>query len=153
MPESAKEAEVVEAVAEWVTALVPELETVYQFATAGKAALPDVVIDVERTTVERDDPRFPHFQLQQAWLDVFEVVLSFMVDNTDAAAAAALLRDVGWRVREQVRLDGTLGQRVFLTSPFVEVDYVPQFVEYADGTRGRQAVARIVVANPAEVRS
>lgn len=119
----------------------------YDHAVSGKdQGLPDAVVEIERSATAREDERFPYAQLQQVLLRIAEAEVSVMVENTDPGEAAHFLRAVSTRLQEQALADATLGGRVFLTSDQIEADYMPQFVQYDDGTVGRQVTVRIAVA-------
>lgn len=132
----------------WVRATLPTLAAGYEYAPTGKdGGLPDAVVELERSDTVSSDPRFPYSQLQQVALDTFEVVTSIMVENSIPDQAAIALREFAATLREQARRDPTLGGRVFLVSQQIEADYIPQFVEYEDGTRGRQVQIRMTIGN------
>lgn len=151
MSAATNEQEVVEAVLEWVQEQCPAIAGAYDYAPADKPqGLPDVVVEVELAQTVTNDERFPYGQLQQILLRVFDVTVSIMVDNSGPQAAATALRGFSATLHEQALADCTLGGRVFLTANQIESDFVPQFVQYEDGTRGRQVVVRLVVAHPVE---
>lgn len=152
------------AVAAWVEETLPGLARVYPYVTAGKAELPDAVVDVTtKRLIPEDLENFPFAQLQQSWLRVFTLELSIMtaLEPADGASIEEGSADVAQRETEQLRgfgaaleaalyADTTLGERVYMASPRLEIDYAAPFVEYADGTRGRQFVASMAVAEPIE---
>lgn len=140
------------AVLEWVQQLVPALEGAYDYAPAAKPqALPDVVVDVTEPQTTVDDPRFPYHQLQGQWVLVTPCQVSLMAAATDPDGqpqhqlATRQLRGWGYTLLMGVRDDQTLGGRVDVVSPFVEVRFRPAFVEYGDGTRGREATVDLAV--------
>lgn len=145
------------AVTAWTQDVIPELQGASHFITAEKNGLPDVVVDTSEKNVVLRDPRFPQLsEVEQIALRVFEVDLAFMVESTaspDAAVAQAeteQLRDFGKRLEASLLSDVTLGGRVPVTSPLFAINYRLPFVEYADGTRGRQMTMAIAVADPIE---
>lgn len=141
--------EVAEAVLEWAQAAVPVLEGGYDYLPSQKdQLLPDVVVDVAEVEVTRQSAEFPMSQIQQAWLHIFRCELSFMVENTDPQAAAQSLRAMEALTTASLMQDGTLGGRVDFVSPYFSYDFTPPFVEYADGTRGREMVMRMSVGEP-----
>lgn len=140
------------AVLAWVQELVPELQGAYDYAPAGKPqALPDVVVDVTEPQTVVDDERFPYEQLQGQWLLVTPCQVSMMASASDVdgeprhAEATHQLRSWAYALMQGVRDDQTLGGRVTVVSPFVTVRFRPAFVEYGDGTRGREATVDLAV--------
>lgn len=153
------EDQVAEQLVAWARAELTELQEGRAWLTAQKTKLPDVVADVEEKSVVLSDPRFPRLDIEQAALRVFDCVLAFMVAIDKEAAPAGqtvdqaetkLLRDFGARLEASLLSDGTLGGRVFMASPLVSFDYRLPFVQYEDGTRGRQMVTRLAVAEPVQ---
>ena len=144
--------EVIEAVVAWALEAVPELVGSYAFAPAGKTeGLPDVVAD--HATIEYvldDDRRFPWLSLQQTVIAVHSIGLSFMVSNEQEAAAAATLRGYSDALAASLLADGTLGGRVPMASPLMTFDFTRPFVEYQDGTRGREVTMELAVGVPME---
>jgi hypothetical protein len=143
---------VVAALVAWARATLPALAGGYSYTPAGKTqALPDVVADHATIEYVLEDPqRFPMLGFQQRLLAVHSVGLSFMVDNTDEAAAAAALRGYADALAASLLRDGTLGGRVPLCSPIMTFDFTRPFVEYQDGTRGREMTLEMFVADPVE---
>lgn len=148
------ETEIVTAVVAWVADTIPEVAAnTYDYIPSGKAkGLPDVAVDIVTTEVVREDPDFQLMALQQVVLSIRRMGLSFMVsagvDEADARNATLQLRTFVDRMRAALLEDHTLGGRVPLASPFLLVDYEPAFVEYADGTRGREVTVQMAVAEP-----
>lgn len=145
--------DVVDAMVEWLVAVCPELSS-YDHAPAAKTqALPDVVCDLAQERTVRDDPDFPLMQLQQVGLRRFDVAFSFMVeagvDEAGSQAAQQQLRTFAERLTLAVLDDATLGGRVPLASPTTLLfDYSLPFVDYEDGTRGRELRGELAVADP-----
>lgn len=150
------EQEVALAVEEWINEVLPELTETYPHVTAAKADLPDGQVDVQSKAITygRGDERFPWGQLQQRMLRVFDIQLSFMVEKGDGLTADAegteQLRDFGKRLEQALTTQPTLGDRVQMASPICEVNYGLPFVEYPDGTRGRQMTMSMSVAELVE---
>jgi hypothetical protein len=143
--------EVAQALLEWALEAVPSLEGGYAYLPAQKdQQLPDVVVDVAEVEVARQLAEFPMSALQQTWLHAFRCELSFMVSNDDPESAAQSLRAVEALTTASLMRDGTLGGRVDFISPYFSYDFTPPFVEYADGTRGREMVMRMSVGEPIE---
>lgn len=147
--------EVVDKVLEWVAAALPVVgASTYDYLPAGKnKELPDCVGNLTFERVVREDPRFPTSQLQQiAALRVFELELSLMVETgttePEHAAAAAELRALVDALIQSVCNDHTIGGRVYAASPEVEVDYSRPFTKWPDGTRGRECLVTLAVADP-----
>lgn len=147
--------QVIDAVLQWVAAELPVVgASTYDYVPAGKSKeLPDCVGALEFERIVRDDARFPITQLQQiVALRVFEMELSLMVQTgtTEAehAAAAAELRGLVEQLVVAVCNDHTLGGRVFAASAEVEADYRRPFVKWEDGTRGREVLVSLAVAEP-----
>lgn len=147
------EQQVAQAVRDWAKAVLPELKASRHYLSAQKTELPDVQADVARKRLVRGpDERFPFAQLQQAGLRIFDCELSLMVERDEEAGVQAdqreteQLRDFGDRLEASLLADATLGDRVQMASPLAEFDYSSPFVEWADGTRGRQLVVTLAVA-------
>lgn len=145
------EQEIAEALEEWIKAVLPELKATYPHVTAAKADLPDGQVDVRNKSLQfGGDQRFPWGELQNRMLRVYEVAVSFMVAKEDGleadAESTAQLRDFGKRLEEALLSQPTLGERVQMASPIHTVDYALPFVEYPDGTRGRQMMMNMAVA-------
>lgn len=150
--------EIANAVVNWVESVLAgtpyELSGTYAFAPMGKnRGLPDAATEVENVSIVPEDrERFPHFAIEQAFLRIFETRTSLMVNQgrTDEQAeeAAVWLRDAADILTAALASDTTLGGAVPYSSPFVEFDFVPQFVVYEDGTRGRQVAMLLAVAEP-----
>lgn len=146
------ETELVQAILAWVVEHVPEVDgSTYDYMPAGKAkGLPDVAAEIVSTEIAQRDPDFPLGDIQQVALKIRRLGLSFMVasgvDEAGSRAATLELRTFVDRLSGALIDDHTLGGRVQLASPYLIVDYQPAFVEYADGTRGRQMTAQLAVA-------
>lgn len=141
------------AVTAWAREVLPELAEGRSWLTAQKTALPDVVADVAEKRIVRGDDRFPYPSIQQTELRVFECDLAFMVESENAApddeadrAETEQLRDFGARLETAIHDDATLGGRVQMASPLAVFNYRLPFVEYGDGTRGRQMTLNLLVA-------
>jgi hypothetical protein len=150
------EQEAAEAVAAFVDETLPDLEgRVSDHVVAGKGQLPDAVCDVTQKRVQQgDDDLFPFASIQQSWLRIFDVEVSVMtsleLDPGDYASEEALSTAVAEAEQQQLRAFGAaLEAAVFaanfkigscMVSPTMLVDYGAPFVEYDDGTRGRQFV-------------
>lgn len=143
--------EIAAALVEWAQDVIPSLEDAYSHTVATKNKLPDVVCDILSTRVELTDPEFPYRDLQQMMIVRHELQLSFMVDNTDTEAASGQLRSFADSLLISILQDGTLGDRVPYVSPYVNFDYTPPFVQYADGTEGREMTMTLAIADPVEV--
>lgn len=139
---------------EWARETLPELQAVYDHVPATKSdGLPDMVAEVARTGVDMGgSERFRFWDIQQRAIYFVEAELSFMVDNSDTAAAATQLRDFENRLLMGVMEDPTLGKRVPFASPLVSFDFTSPFVEYEDGTRGREMTMTLAVGDVVEVR-
>jgi hypothetical protein len=148
------ESQIVEAVVAWIAEAIPEVaDNSYDYIPTGKAkGLPDVAVDIVTSEVKMDDPEFQLLALQQVALQIRRLGMSFMVsagvDEAGARAATLELRTFVDRITAAVLADHTLGQRVPIASPFLLVDYEPAFVEYSDGTRGREVTVQMSVAEP-----
>jgi hypothetical protein len=159
------ESHVATAVKEWLEEILPDLAIVYPHITAGKGALPDAAIDVQaKRVVPEDLENFPFRQLQQSWLRVFPVEISILtaLEPADLPTVEEQSADVEFREQAQLRgfgaiietsiwADTSLGDRVYMCSPRLEIDYTAPFVEYDDGTRGRQMAVSIVICEPIEL--
>lgn len=136
----------------WARAVLPELLGGYDYVTDQKTqALPDVMGELQDSRVTLSDPDFAGISIQQAAVRVYRVTLSFMVENSDPPAAATQLRDFADRLGVSLMTDGTLSGRVFAASPLATFDFARPFVEYEDGTRGREMTMNLAVAELVEV--
>lgn len=153
------EQECAEAVVAWSRAVIGELNEGRPYLTQQKTKLPDVVVDVAEKSIRLADDRFPHMDIQQAALRLFEVEAAFMVHHEDNSATAdkdesEQLRDFGARLEAALIADGTLGARVFAASQVgATFNYRLPFVRYGDGTKGRQMTLSFVVADLVPVPS
>lgn len=132
----------------------PEALASYDFAPLSKdEGLPDVAVEVlnYRLSLQGDErlPQVGAASIQQALLAVYDVEASIMVEqgttDAEAQAAARLLRRFTARLADALLRDTTLGGRVQFGSPELVADFVPQFVRYEDGTRGRQVRISLVI--------
>jgi hypothetical protein len=146
------ENEVAEAVAAWAVETLPELNASYHYLSASKGALPDVMVDVDEKTRVAEHPAFPGVRIQQADLRVFELTMALMVESGDGPTAdkdeTEQLRDFGSRLETALVADATLGERVPMAAPAAVFNYRLPFVQYDDGTRGRQMTVTMFVAEP-----
>lgn len=136
------EQEAAVALTAFVEEKIPALAATYPYNTLEKGELPDAMVEVLNKRITRDDPAFPYAQLQQVYLKVFQCGVSFLVDadsGTDAQQTE-LLRGFGATLEDEATGDATLGGRVQFCSPLMTFDYDTPFIQYQDGTRGRQMV-------------
>ena len=146
------EREVAEAVSAWVGETLPDLTKTYAFLPATRTTLPDAAIEVLEKRISRgdDERRFPYNQLQQADLRVFECLVSVIVasdaEGTADEEETQQLQSFGAALEAALLEDATLGGRVMMCSPLAVFDYRLPFIQYHDGTRGRQLEANIAVA-------
>lgn len=136
----------------WTREVLPALEDGYDHVVSSKDMLPDVVVDLVGTRIELADNDYPYIDLQQTMIVRHDLQLSFMVDNAVPETASAQLRGFADALVLSVLQDGTLGGRVPFVSPYVNFDYTPPFVQYADGTEGREMTMALSVADPVEVQ-
>lgn len=138
-------------VRDWAQGVLPELTSARHYLSAEKTTLPDVMAEVVRKRIVRSEEAFGASAIQQAGVRVFDCELSFMVEKAAEGGLEAdqleteQLRDFGARLEASLLSDGTLGGRVQMASPLAEFDYSSPFVEWADGTRGRQMVLTLSV--------
>jgi hypothetical protein len=147
-------APIIDGVLAWVRAVLPELQGGYDHLPAAKDQnLPDAVCDLERTELVQggSDDRFPYYQLQQAVVAAHTCSVSLMVDNADPKAAADQLKDFGGRLLTDFIAEPNLRGNVPFRSPYCSFDYTPPFVEYADGTRGREMTMTLTIGDLVEV--
>lgn len=143
----------VNAVAAWAQdVLGDDLKWAYPYVPAGKSeSLPDLVVEVTRSVITLDgEALFREWRLQQRMVEIHEVMLAFMVGNDDPMAAAVVLRSFGERLQAAWLRSATLGGRVPMRSPFCEFDYTTPFVEYEDGTKGREMTMSVAVGDLVE---
>ena len=141
----------------WAREVLPDLASDYDFIPAGKSAdLPDIVADIAREGVVREDPRFPLIAVQQAALRVWKIGFSIMVesgeDDDGARTATEQLRGFANALTLSLLNDPSLGGRVPFAAPDISFDYTAPFVEYSDGTRGREMAGEFAVAEPVVVQ-
>jgi hypothetical protein len=122
----------------WAREVLPALNGGYAYLIESKGSLPDVVVELLSTEVALADDRFPYSQIQQRYIRTWDYEFSFMVNNDDTALAAGTLEDWSDTLLTAASSDVTLGGRVGFISPFISFDFTPPFVEYPDGTRGRE---------------
>lgn len=158
------EDQIADALVDWTTSILTDaalgngngLKASYSFLPQQKGQLPDVAATVEQKRISQGIEErlfFPLADLQQTVLRVFECLLSFMVESPDTPGMASdeaeqrLLRLYGATVEESVRADASLGGRLqtAFASPVMLVDYRLPFVQYQDGTRGRQATVVLAI--------
>jgi len=142
-------------IVEWAQEVVPELVAAYAHVPTVKSeGLPDLVAELRSTGVGMGGTdRFRFWDIQQRAIYFVEADLSFMVDNSDQQAAAQQLREFENRLLMGVMGDPTLGKRVPFCSPLVEFDFTSPFVEYEDGTRGREMTMTLAVGDLVESSS
>ena len=147
--------EAVQRIVAWLDQVLPELTTAYDHVPTSKGnGLPDCVVELQRSGVDMGgSDRFRFWDIQQRAIYFCEVEASFMVDNSDTDAAATQLRNFENRLLMGVMRDPTLGNRVPFASPLVEFDFTGPFVEYEDGTRGREMTMTIAVGDLVETSS
>lgn len=139
--------EVTNAVMAWVDATLPTLAGVYDhIPSLHNQAMPDAVVDVARVQVVPSSELFPELRLEQLWIKVHAMEVSIMVDNSDPGPAAQQVRDYEGLLTASLLADSTLGGRVPMTSKRIDYDFTPPFVERPDGTRGREMIVRMFVA-------
>lgn len=138
--------------AQWAQVVLPELTAVYDYVPSAKSdGLPDCVVELIRSGVDMGgSDRFRFWDIQQRAIYFCECALSFMVDNSVAQTAAEQLRGMENRLLMAVMGDPTLGNRVPFASPLVEFDFTGPFVEYEDGTRGREMTMTLAVGDLVE---
>lgn len=141
-----------QALVAWATSVLPELQGAYDHSPDMKPeALPDLVVEVQRSETTLDGAqRFADRRLQQRLIEAHDFALSIMVNNDDPQVAAAQLRDFGHRLAVAWRSSQTLGGRVPIRDPFCQIDYTTPFVEYEDGTKGRELTMLVAVGDLVE---
>ncbi len=148
------EQECAEAVTAWIAEELDELVANYSYLTAQRGSLPDVMVDVEEKAITAGDTSFPFSQLQNRMLRVFSLTANIMVEQNGGLEEDRLeteqLRDFGSRLEVSGLTDATLGGRVFMLSPLMSFTYALPFVEYPDGTRGRQMQVTLSVGELAD---
>lgn len=142
-----------ENVAAWALETASAIETSYTFTPASKPeAMPDVVVELARTFVQATGgDQFPFYSLQEVMVEGYDLEIAVMVDNRDPEAAAESLRGIRDLLCAAVRLQPNLNGRVPFRSPFVRFDFTPPFVEYEDGTTGREMTMALTVGDIVEV--
>lgn len=133
----------------WANGVIPELNGSYDYIPASKPeALPDIICEVARTRVQMGGgDEFPMWNIQQQAVEVYECSLAIMVDNADPQAAAAQLRRFRDLLAAAALTDETLAGEVPFRSPLISFDFTPPFVEYEDGTKGREMTMTLTVGD------
>lgn len=137
----------------WALAVVePDLAAGYVYTPASKPdPMPDVIVDLMRSFVqEGGGDAFPMWQLQQRMVEGYDYEFTFTVDNQDPQTAAQELRNFRDRFAQAVLRSPTLDGRVPFRSPFVSFDFGQPFVEYEDGTTGREMTMTLTVGDLVE---
>lgn len=130
--------DILDGVRDWVLDVL-DITSGYSYVPATKPlALPDVVVDLTDKSITRQDAKFPMRHLQQGWLRIWDVTASIMVDNSDPEAAAETLNTYADQLEASLMGDGSLGSRVPFVSPYFTFDFSAPFVQYHDGTKGRE---------------
>lgn len=144
--------EIMEALRGWVGQVVPDVAgKVYTAPPANKdLGLPDCAIVLVAEEPGLDPEQFPWVQLQQVGGYTLRLALSFMVEVGLGVAAeeAADLRVRGYAEAIKRRCHDesqTLGPRE-IVGRAPTFGYEPPFVEYEDGTRGREMTVTLAVA-------
>lgn len=154
------EREVSEALRDWAmevcddAALAPfdGLVIGYPFLADMAGDLPNVMVDLSRKHLQYGpDERFPYAELQQQWLRIFDAQLNFLVASEGLASARAEeetqhLQLIGAVTEAALTTNADLGGRVQMASPLADWNYALPFVQYDDGTKGRQMIMSIAVA-------
>jgi hypothetical protein len=154
------EREVSEALRDWAldvcddAALAPfdGLVVGYAFLVDMAGNLPNVMVDLQHKGLKYGpDERFPYAELQQVWLRIFDANLSFMVASEGLVSDRAEqetqhLQKIGAVIEQAVQTNADLGGRVQMASPLLDFNYALPFVQYDDGTKGRQMILSIAVA-------
>jgi hypothetical protein len=147
------EREIAEAVRDWAGSTL-SITHRYAYRIGLKGSMPDVVAVVQRSRYVRSDPAFPYPELQQAWLLVFEVEVSVAVDkgdtDGDAEEVEQTLQGYGTTLRSSALADTTLGNRVTLTSPLIDIDYSAPPAEDEGGIKARMMFVNLSVAELGE---
>jgi hypothetical protein len=142
---------VAEAVTDWAGDLleIPEPQRHSHPIALVQNQMPDLVATVLHRRVVSSEPGFPESQLQQAWLQLFDVEISVKVDREDVdpaiQAAHQALQGYGKALSESALADRTLGGRVEFVSPAIACDYSAVFEEYEDGTRAQVVLVTLTV--------
>lgn len=148
------------AVLDWMHETLPDVKTGYDYtgerreadlAVFGDGSFPDLIVDVADTEDGQEFAEFPYAQLQQAWVRIWRINFSIMVDNSESRAASKQLRDFSDQLRRTIATDGNLGNRVQFASPRMSFDFTQPFVRYQDGTRGREVIGSMAVGEMIDV--
>ena len=163
--------EIIDALIAWARATLPEIaeDSTYDHYTQAKPRpFPDVVCEVEDDQVVAAGAvrqEFPAVFVQpmavshvQVWTCRLAFMVSYEADDPDdpesvvaaGETAAHTLRSFRERLASALDDDGTLGSRVPFVSPLRRFRFVPPFVKYDDGTRGREMSLQLLVGEPLE---
>lgn len=145
--------QIIDALAVWIGTTVPDVAgKVYKAPPASKdLGLPDCIVGLLSEDPDLDDAQFPALAaIQQVEGYTLRFGLSFMVQVAAGVegelAADQLVRGYAEAVKRAVRADdAALGARE-LIGRGPSFDYDPPFVQYQDGTRGREMTCQLAVA-------
>jgi hypothetical protein len=138
------------AVLDWAKATTSIVTGYDHIPAESTGPLPDVIVDCASLSIVETSDLFPHANIQQAWVAVFVMDISVMVDNTAPETAAQALRTYADSLRASLLANGTLGGRVPMVSKRIEFDFTLPFVVRNDGVRGREMTMRMTVAELVE---
>lgn len=147
------EAQAEAAVLAWVLATCDDIETGYDYPVGTKdGGLPDAIVVClrkRRSTGRNEGSDSPLADLEQAHIRLFDMAISIMVElgqtEGETRTAHKALEAFGAELEGSMSADATLGGRVFATTPEYTFDYEQPFVEYGDGTRGRDVLLTMTV--------
>jgi len=140
--------QVAQAVEAWAASVIPGLNHYDHAPRSLLQAMPLVLAEVQKKTHQElsvNEATFQQYQFQQTSVTIWNVMLMFLVDPSDAWTASQILYEMTDTIGDAITTDPTLGQRVSFTSGDYEVSFDPPEFEYADGTIARAATMSIVV--------
>lgn len=143
--------QVAEELVAWAVETCPDLDGSYAFNPETKdQPLPDVAAIVENEGELPSDPTqgldLALQAIEQANVHRFSASLMLMVPPDDADAATKQLQGFVADLKDALKADRTLGQRVTAASPVWFASYEPPFVEFDDTTKARVATFSLVIS-------
>lgn len=136
------------ALEQWAVATLPALQGSYDYQVAAKVhPLPDVAIEITEASTKLVS-NLPYFNFEQTMVRSWTVRVFLMVDPEPGDTATDQLAGFIDALQASVISDSSLGGRVPLTGKEMRGSFVPAFVQFDDGTRGRTATLELTVMEP-----
>lgn len=139
--------EVTQDLVDWAAGLVNLDDNKYSFPAEYKdKGLPDVACELVRVRVRQDadDPGWRVESVEQKRLRLYEVEIIFMVPPDPPQEATEALTDYIDTVTVNLENNG-LKDKYHLVDANYTANFRPPFIEFDDGTRGRQVTLQLTV--------